>query len=60
MHGFEGLAKAWPYNTLHHVFSMYYSYKNDDTKAVDSMLFIDILRKDIIKVDAKNEDNLRI
>ena len=22
------------------------------------MLFIDILRKDIIKVDAKNEDNL--
>ena len=35
-------------------------YKNDDTKAVDSMLFIDILRKDIIEVDAKNKDNLRI
>ena len=36
------------------------SYKNDETEALDSMLFIDILRKDIIKVDAKNDDNLRI
>ena len=30
-----------------------YVYEKDDTKAVDSMLFIDILRKDIKELDAK-------